>query len=104
MIDILLVMTADPTQSTTPFTLVRNVNYFEDSEDTILFCMQTVFRIDEITSMDENGHFVQVKLFLTSNNDSDLHVFTNPVRKATFSNDKGWFRFGSVLLKMGQFK
>jgi tetratricopeptide (TPR) repeat protein len=104
-IGILFVMTIDPTKSTTPFASISKVSYYEDTKDEILFSMHTVFRIGEITLiMDGNLSLYQVELTLTSDNDKYVHVLTDLIREETFPSEEGWYRLGSILLKMGQNK
>jgi tetratricopeptide (TPR) repeat protein len=100
LINIFYVMTINPAVSTTPFASIKDISKFK-KENEILFSMHTVFRIGEITPMDENHIPFQVKLTLTNDDDKDLHILTNRIRKETFPNDHGWFRLGLVLLKMG---
>jgi tetratricopeptide (TPR) repeat protein len=102
MVGVLFVMTIDPSQFTTPFASIVDVSYYGDKEDEVLFSMHTIFRIDDITSMDENDHLFRVELTLTSDNDKDLRRLTDRIREETFPNEEGWFRLGSVLLDMGQ--
>jgi tetratricopeptide (TPR) repeat protein len=103
-VGILFVMTIDTSQSTTPFASINSVSYFEDKEDEVLFSMHTVFRIGGIKPMGENHRLVQVDLTLTGDNDKDLRVLTDCIREESDPNDKGWYRLGWMLYKMGQFQ
>jgi tetratricopeptide (TPR) repeat protein len=103
LVGILFIMTIDPSKSTTPFASIIDVSYFKDQEDEVLFAMNTVFRICNITPMGENHRLFQVELTLTSDNDKDLHALTDRIREETFPDMGGWYRLGLVLLKMGQF-
>jgi tetratricopeptide (TPR) repeat protein len=103
MVGVLFVMTIDPSKSTIPFASITNVSYFKEKEDKVLFSMHTVFRIGEITLMDGNSRLFQVELTLTSDNDNDLRVLTDHIRKETYASEQGWYQLSSVLLKMGQF-
>ena len=102
LVGVLFIMTIDPSQSTTPFAAIKDVSAIE-SEDEVLFAMQTVFRIGNITAMGENSRLFQVELTLTGDNDKDLHQLTDYIRKETFPDEEGWYRLGEVLRKMGQF-
>jgi len=102
LVGILFVMTIDPSQSTTPSASIIDVSYFKDEEDEVLFAMHTIFRICEIKPMNENHRLFQVELTLTSDNDQDLRVLTDSIREETFPYSKGWYRLGSILLKLGQ--
>ena len=48
-------MTIDPAQSTTPFASIKDVSYFGEEEDEVLFAMHSIFRIQDIQSMGGNG-------------------------------------------------
>jgi tetratricopeptide (TPR) repeat protein len=101
LVGILFIMKIDPVQSTTPFASIRGVSYFPE-EDEVLFAMHTVFRIDDIKSMDGNNRLFQVNLTLTSDNDHDLRVLTDRIREETLPDSEGWYRLGELLIKMGQ--
>ncbi|CAF0848007.1 unnamed protein product [Adineta steineri] len=103
LIGILFIMKIDPSKSTTPFASVQGCSYYEE-EDEILFSMHTVFRIGNIKSIDEDERIFEVQLTLTSDSDEDLCKLTDYIRKETYPNETGWYRLGSVLLKMGQYK
>jgi tetratricopeptide (TPR) repeat protein len=103
-VGILFVMTIDPSKSTTPFASINGISYFP-GEDEVLFSMHTVFRIHDIKSMGENQRLFQVDLTLTGeNDDKDLRKLTDCIREETYPDSSGWFRFGLVLYKMGQFQ
>ena len=102
MIGVLFVMTIDSDQSDASFASVIDVGYFGATEDEILFSMHTIFRIGQITPLDETSRLVQVDLTLTSNKDSDLHQLIDHIRQETFPDKEGWFRLGLVLEKMDQ--
>jgi tetratricopeptide (TPR) repeat protein len=102
MVGVLFVMTINPAQSTTPFASVIDVGCYAGKEDEVLFSMHTVFRIGNITPMGENHRLFRVELTLTADNDKDLRRLTDRIREETFPNSTGWYRLGSVLLKMRQ--
>ncbi len=102
MVGILFVMVIDPAILTIPFASIVDVSYYQDAENEVLFCMNTVFRIGEIKPMDKNHRLFQVDLTLTSDNDKDLRVLTDRIREETFPDDEGWQRLGLLLKKMGQ--
>ena len=103
-VGILFVMTIDPSKSTTPFASINGVNYSENKEDEVLFSMNTVFRIHDIETMEENPRLIQVHLTLTEDNDKDLRQLANRIREETFPNAEGWYRLGLVLCQMGEFQ
>jgi tetratricopeptide (TPR) repeat protein len=102
MVGVLFVMTINPAQSTTPFASVIEVGCYAGDEDEVLFSMHTVFRIGNITPMGDNHRLFRAELTLTADNDKDLRELTDRIREETFPNSTGWYRLGSVLLKMGQ--
>jgi tetratricopeptide (TPR) repeat protein len=98
---VLFVLTIDPSKSTTPFASIDGISSYK-AENEILFSMHTIFRICDIQPIDENNRLFQVELTLTSDNDKDLCLLTEQIRKETFPNEEGWYRLGSLLLQMGQ--
>ena len=102
LVGVLLVMTIDPSQSTTPFATVADVGAFGNKESEILFSMHTIFRIHDIKPMNENPRLFRVEVTLTNANDKDLRILTNRIREETYPNVDGWRRLGLVLLRMGQ--
>ena len=101
-VGVLFVMIIDPAQSSTPFASVTDVSHFGEAEDEVLFSMHTVFRIGEIIPMGGSSRLFQVTLTLTSDDDKDLCALADGLREETSPSDKGWYRLGQVLLKMGQ--
>jgi tetratricopeptide (TPR) repeat protein len=101
-IGILFVMTIDLSKSTTPFASINGVSSFR-TEDEVLFSMHTVFRINNIQSMGKTHCLFQVDLTLTGEDDKDLRVLTDHIREETYPDNEGWYRWGLVLYKMGQF-
>ncbi|CAF0988989.1 unnamed protein product [Adineta steineri] len=102
LVGILFVMSINSARSTTPFASVTDVSYFH-TDDEVLFSMHTIFRIEDIKSMDENNHLYKVNLILTNDNDQDLRTLTNRIRQETFPDSTGWYRLGLLLKKMSQF-
>ena len=80
LVGVLFIMTIDSSQSTTPFAAIKDVSAIK-SEDEILFAMQTVFRIGDMTSMGENSRLFQVELTLTGDDDKDLRQLTDCIRE-----------------------
>jgi tetratricopeptide (TPR) repeat protein len=101
LMGILFVMTIDSATSSAPFASINCMSQFAD-EDEVLFSMHTIFRIGNITLMDENHRLFRVELTLTSDNDKDLCRLANHIREETFPNVSGWYRLSQVLVKMGQ--
>ena len=103
LMGVLFIITIDPSQSTTPFAAIKEVSAIKN-EDEVIFAMQTVFRIGNITSMGGNPRLFEVELTLTSNNDKELRELTDYIREETFIHMEGWYRLSLVLFKMGQFQ
>ncbi|CAF0951827.1 unnamed protein product [Adineta steineri] len=97
---ILFKMKVDPSISSTPFTSVDNVSFFE-AEKEILFSMHSVFRIDKKKQIGER--LWQIDLTLTSENDQQLKNLTDHMRKE-IGDESGWHRMGRLMLEMGEFK
>ncbi|CAF1463574.1 unnamed protein product [Adineta steineri] len=101
-VKILFVISINPIDSTTPFASITDISYFH-TKDEVLFSMHTIFRIGDINSMDGNNDLYEVNLTLTKENDQELLTLTDHIRQETFPDKEGWFRLGSLLIKMGQF-
>ncbi|CAF0765405.1 unnamed protein product [Adineta steineri] len=102
LVGILFVMSINPTDLTSPFASITDVSNFH-MEDEILFSMHTVFRIGGIQPIDENNHVYQVNLTLINDSDQDLRTLSDHIRQETFPDERGWYRLGLLLIKMGQF-
>ncbi|CAF1218170.1 unnamed protein product [Adineta steineri] len=100
MVGILFIMSVDPNVKATPFASIKELSYFRDEEE-ILFSMHTVFRVGAIKVMDINNQLYQVELQLTSDDDQQLRVLTDRIRKEA-EGSTGWHRLGQLLLKIGQ--
>ena len=101
MVGILFVITVDPSKATTPFAFIHDVGYHGNKEEEILFSMHTIFRIGNVERINEKSRLYQVELTLTDNDDQDLCVLTDYIRKQT-EGYTGWDRLGQLLLKVGQ--
>ncbi|CAF4160025.1 unnamed protein product [Adineta steineri] len=101
MVGILFIMSIDPCIKSAPFASIKEKSYFKE-EDEVLFSMHTVFRVGPIKVMDNENQLYEVELQLTSDDDQQLRVLTDRIRKEA-GGDTGWERLGSLLLKIGQF-
>ncbi|CAF3701843.1 unnamed protein product [Rotaria sp. Silwood1] len=101
LISILFVMTVNPSESQTVFADITDVSCVS-IEDEVLFSMHTVFRIGDVKHLDNEKRFFEVHLTLTNNNDRDLRILTDRLRQDISPGETGWYRLGSLLLKMGQ--
>ncbi|CAF1417012.1 unnamed protein product, partial [Adineta ricciae] len=101
VISVLFVITIDPKQSTTSFASVRHISRFPEEEE-VLFSMHSIFRIRDVKPMDGNEKMYEVALSLTSDNDEELMVLTEQIRKESFPNAEGWSRLSLVLADIAQ--
>ncbi|CAF1539712.1 unnamed protein product, partial [Rotaria sp. Silwood1] len=102
LVGILFDIKIDPSIPSTPFANVHDVSYFKGEEE-ILFSMNSIFRIGPMKQLDGNNRLWQVNLILTGDNDQDLHMLTEQMRKEIHPDKKGWDRLGHLLIKLGQF-
>ncbi|CAF1519446.1 unnamed protein product, partial [Adineta ricciae] len=98
---VLFVITIDPKQSTTSFASVHHISQFPEEEE-VLFSMHSIFRIRDVKPMDGNEKVYEVALSLTSDNDKELMVLTEQIRKQSFPNAEGWSRLSLVLAAIAQ--
>ncbi|CAF0830815.1 unnamed protein product [Adineta steineri] len=99
MVGILFIISIDPCIKSAPFASIKEVSYFKEEEE-ILFSMHTVFRVGAIKQVDNNNQLYQVELQLTSDDDEQLRLLTDQIRKEV--GGTGWQRLGDLLLKIGQ--
>ncbi|CAF1561726.1 unnamed protein product [Adineta steineri] len=99
-VGILFIMTIDPCIKSIPFASIKEKSYLQEEEE-ILFSMHTVFRVNTITQMHTVNQLYEVQLQLTSDDDQELRLLTDRIRKETVG-DSGWDRLGKLLLKIGQ--
>ena len=100
-VGILFKITIDPSVPSAPFASVREVHYSKTTEEEILFSLHTVFRIGEITKIDDNNSIYEVSLKLTADADKQLCTVTERIRNEVGSGT-GWRRLGNLLLKIRQ--
>ncbi|CAF0741148.1 unnamed protein product [Adineta steineri] len=100
-VGILFIMLIDPCIKSTPFAFIKEESYFKKEEE-ILFSMHTVFRVSAIRQMVNENQLYQVELQLTSDDDQQLRLLTDRIRKEAVGYN-GWGRLGDLLLKIGQF-
>ncbi|CAF1487584.1 unnamed protein product [Adineta steineri] len=100
MVGILFIMSIDPSIKSTPFASIHEESYFKQEAE-ILFSMHAVFRVGAIQQIDNNNQLYQVELQLTSDDDQQLRVLTDRIRKEV--GGAGWPSLSSLLLKTGQF-
>ncbi|CAF1440001.1 unnamed protein product [Adineta steineri] len=100
MVGIFFIMSIDPCLKAAPFASIQEVSYFKGEEE-ILFSMHTVFRVNTIKQIGNKNQVYQVELELTSDDDQQLRLLTDRIRKET--GGSGWQRIGILLIKTGQF-
>ncbi len=88
VIGILFKIIIDPTISSAVFASIREVSYFRTEEE-ILFSMHTIFRIGEITKIDNINSLYQVNLKLTADDDQQLRTLTKRIQEEVV-NGTGW--------------
>jgi hypothetical protein len=76
----------DPAITSIPFASLDNVSNFSNEEKEILFSMNTIFRIGDMTEIEERKW--QVQLMLTSDNDEQLKLLTESIRQETLGYSK----------------
>ncbi|CAF1129348.1 unnamed protein product [Adineta ricciae] len=100
-VQILFVMTIDPSKSSTPFANISSQSNFQKEEE-ILFSMHAIFRIEKIEPTDSCDLLKKVYLTLTNENDQQLQQLTECLRNET-EGSTGWYRLGKLMLKLGQY-
>jgi tetratricopeptide (TPR) repeat protein len=99
-VSVLFIMTIDLTMSTIPFASIEKTSNFE-SEKEVLFSTHTVFRIGEITPIDNTNTLWRVNLTITNEINSKLSVLIDQTREE-ISTAKGWYRLNELLIKLGE--
>ncbi|CAF0921464.1 unnamed protein product [Rotaria sordida] len=107
-VGILFVMNIDTivcTASSTPFVNVKDIGFFNDKEEEILFSTHTIFRIDRIERIEDKhtDRLWQVNLTLAGNQDDDFNKLTAHLRE-NIAGTTGWSRFGNILIRVGKFE
>ena len=101
---VLFVMTINPSKLSRLSTLYALIDEYSaiPSEQEILFSMHTVFRVEEVSQFADNERLYKVHLTLTDENDPQLLVLTQYMRKEI--KGFGWHRLGQLMLKVGHFR
>lgn len=90
----------DPWTSSKPFAHLQDQSYYSENEDEILFTMNSIFRIDEISTIKEN--LWKVKLTLSDAMDEQSQFLTyhiyNEIRGET-----PWHTLAAFLQKVGRY-
>ncbi|CAF3992396.1 unnamed protein product [Rotaria sordida] len=107
-VGILFVMNIDTaicTSSLTPFVSVKDIGFYDDQEEEILFSTHTIFRIDRIEPIEDKhtDRLWQVNLTLAGNQDDDFNKLTAHLSKQ-IAGTTGWSRFSDILINVGKFE
>ncbi|CAF3134546.1 unnamed protein product [Rotaria sp. Silwood2] len=100
-IRVLFEMAINRSISSAPFARIDKFSYFK-TEKEILFSMHSVFRVQQVTEIEDSGiRLCQVKLTLTTENDDEqLNALTRRMREEI--DGTGWERMGRLLEKLGE--
>lgn len=111
---ILFELTIDPSISSVPFASLDQLSYFNENENEILFSMHTVFRIDQIKSIDNGNQppLWHVHLTSTKGDDEQLRQLAEHMRMELTSlltselqtNMDPMWRLGKLLVNMGEYE
>ncbi|UJR14706.1 hypothetical protein I4U23_001699 [Adineta vaga] len=97
---VLFRMEIDSSISSAPYVSLCDLSKFGDEEE-ILFSMHTVFRIGELTKIQDS--LWEISLALTSDNDPDLKSLTDYLREE-IGFIGGWHRMGMLMMKIGKYE
>ena len=100
-VPILFVMHIDSSIRRTPFANVVDVSAIKREEE-VLFSMHSVFRIGATKKLHSDNRIWEVELVFTGENDPDLHVLTDNVRKQT-AGLPGLYRLAQLMITIGRF-
>ena len=98
MVGILFTMTIDSKITSMPFSNIDNLSNFEQEVE-VLFSMHTVFRIDHINCIDNDGRIYEVQLTLTEDDDKQLRDLTAHFDKEVAA-PTGWQRLVNLLIRV----
>jgi tetratricopeptide (TPR) repeat protein len=84
----------------TPFASIRELSYFEDAEEEILFSMHTIFRIVEMNTVDNS--LWKVKLVSTTDHDEDLKQLTDFIRQDIDQKTES-MQLVDLMIEMGEY-
>ena len=101
LVGVLFEININPLITSCPFVNARNISHYQEEEE-ILFSMHSVFRINQVKQNEEIDGIWQVELTLTDDNDPQLNILAEYIRKET-RGITGWDRLGHLLNKLGHF-
>ena len=100
LVPVLFVMNIDPTIKHAPFANIADIGAMK-REDEILFSMHSVFRIGQIEKFEDNNAIWKVELIFTSDNDPDLHLLTEQMRKE-IQGLTGQYKLGNLMIRLNK--
>ncbi|CAF1640191.1 unnamed protein product, partial [Adineta ricciae] len=99
-VGVLFTISVDTSLNTVPFANIRDLSRF-DSEEEILFSMNSVFRIDEIKNIYESGNIWGISLRLTDDKGPELENLKRSLENEV-SEEEPWYRLGVLLTRLGE--
>ena len=102
-IGIVFVMTINPVLISTPFACIAELSDFGETEAEVLFSMHSVFRVDRVQGLDEEGRLFEVGLTLTADDDPQLRILKETIDKEV-KGPTSWDSIGNLLIKVGDTK
>ncbi|CAF1372289.1 unnamed protein product [Adineta ricciae] len=99
-IGVLFTMSIDASLDAVPFASIRHLSFFE-SEDEILFSMNSVFRIDEIKNIHETENIWEISLRLTDDKDTEVELLKRSLENEA-SEEEPLYRLGVLLTRLGE--
>ncbi|CAF1008750.1 unnamed protein product [Rotaria sordida] len=104
LVGILFVITIDPSIDSIPYANIRDVSYNSIEED-FLFSMNSMFRVGQLTQINNSSNIClwQMELTLINNTDLQVHALTEHTVDMTIPYSIGWYRLSELLIKQGQF-
>ncbi|CAF4220635.1 unnamed protein product [Rotaria sp. Silwood2] len=101
-VGVLFVITVDLSISSTPFANIRDLHYCSGQES-VLFTMHSVFRIERIQQIDKESRFWQVQLTMVKHNDGYWSSLTEFMRNEIHGPTE-CHRLGNLLKKICDFE
>jgi tetratricopeptide (TPR) repeat protein len=86
--------------TSTPFASLKNLSYFPEKENNLLFSMHSVFRIGQIKQIEERVW--QINLTLTENNDKQMTSLHQLIQEET-QQSIGWYKLAKLMVTIRDF-
>jgi tetratricopeptide (TPR) repeat protein len=91
----------DPSTSTIPYIALTNLSYLSDTEGEILFSMNTIFRIDQISKVHERLY--EITLTPASKDHESIKSLIDYMQETT-TGLSGWYKLGRVMVEINQYQ